>query len=96
MAKAKKPCAEATATPRPGLPAAYYNLHANLHALLETVRAMQCYEDDVCTLLTQIQRTGRVTAGVRRELINTLQSIPALRLQAEMDACFDAIEEAAA
>jgi hypothetical protein len=92
MAKAKKPCAEATATPRRGLPAAYYNLHA----LLETVRAMQCYEDDLCTLLTQIQRTGRVTAGVRRELINTLQSIPALRMQTEMDACFDAIEEAAA
>ena len=92
MAKPKKPCAEPAATPRAGLPPAYYNLHA----LLETLRAMQCYEDDLCTLLTQIQRTGRVGAGVRRELINTLERVPALRLQAEMDACFDALEEAAA
>jgi hypothetical protein len=92
MAKSKKPCAEATAAPRRGLPPAYYNLHA----LLETVRSMQCYEDDLCTLMAEIQRSGRVGAGVRRELINTLQSIPAMRLQAEMDACFEALEEAAA
>ena len=92
MAKAKSPCAQATATPRTGLPPAYYNLLA----LLETVRAMQCYEDDLCTILAEIQRTGRVGSGVRRELINTLQSIPALRLQAEMETCFEALEEAAA
>jgi hypothetical protein len=67
-----------------------------VHALLETVRAMQCYEDDLCSLMTQIQRSGKVTAGVRRELMNVLHSIPAMRLQAEMDACFDALEEAAA
>jgi hypothetical protein len=92
MAKPKKPCAEATATPRRGVPPVYYNLHA----LLETIRAMQCYEDDLCTLLAEIQRSGKVGAGMRRELISTLQSIPAMRLEAEMGACFDALEEAAA
>jgi hypothetical protein len=71
-------------------------VYYNLHALLETIRAMQCYEDDLCTLLAEIQRSGKLGPGVRRELTNTLQSIPAMRLEAEMDACFDALEEAAA
>jgi len=92
MAKTNKPCTETKATMQRGLPAAYYQLHA----LLETVRSMQCYEDDLCTLMTQIQRSGRVGAGARRELLNTLHSMPVMRLQAEMDACLDALEEAAA
>lgn len=92
MATRKKPCTEATATVRPGLPAAYYQLHS----LLETVRSMQCYEDDLCTLLAHIQRSGKVGAGVRRDLLKTLERMPVMRLQAEMDACLDALEEAAA
>jgi hypothetical protein len=77
---------------QPGLPTAYYQVHA----LLETVRAMQCCEDDLCTLLADIQRTGKVGAGVRRELVKVLHSMPVMNLHAEMDACFDALEEAAA
>jgi hypothetical protein len=77
---------------QPGLPTAYYQVHA----LLETVRAMQCCEDDLCVLLTEIQRTGKVGAGVRRELVKVLHSMPVMNLHAEMDACFDALEEAAA
>lgn len=92
MATGKKPCREVSATAKPGLPAAYYQLHA----LLETVRAMQCYEDDLCTLLAEIQRSGKVGAGVRRDLLKVLQSMPVMRLQAEMDSCLDALEEAAA
>lgn len=92
MATRKKPCTEATSTPKGGLPHAYYRLHA----LLETVRAMQCYEDDLCTLLAEIQRSSKVGAGVRRDLLKTLHSMPAMSLQAEMDACLDALEEAAA
>jgi len=92
MANRKKPCTKATATARPGLPAAYYQLHA----LLQTVRALQCSEDDLCTLLAQIQRSGKLGAGVRRELLKTLDGMPVMSLQAEMDACLDALEEAAA
>jgi hypothetical protein len=92
MATRKKPCTEAIATAQRGLPPAYYQLHA----LLETVRAMQCYEDDLCMLVGQIQHSGKVGAGVRRELLKTLHSMPAMSLHAELDACFAALEEVAA
>ena len=92
MATRKKSCTEATTTAQPGLPRAYYEVHA----LLESVRAMQCCEEDLCALLTTIQRSGKVGAGVRRELLNVLHSMPVMSLHAEMDACFAALEEAAA
>jgi hypothetical protein len=92
MAIRKKPCAKATTSPQRGLPPAYYQLHA----LLQTVRALQCCEDDLCTLLTRIQRSGRVGAGVRREILKTLHGMPVMNLHAELDACLDAVEEAAA
>lgn len=92
MATRKKPCIEPTVTAKSGLPRAYYSVHA----LLETVRAMQRCEDDLCTLLAEIQRTGKVGAAVRRDLLKTLHSIPAMNFDAEMDACFEALEEAAA
>jgi hypothetical protein len=92
MATRKKPCTEAIATARRGLPPAYYQLHA----VLETVRAMQCYEDELCTLLGQIQRSGKVGAGLRREILKTLRALPVMSLHAELDATLDALEEAAA
>ena len=92
MATRKKPCNQANVSTRSGLPQAYYRLHA----LLETVRAMQCCEDDLCTLVAEIRRSGKVGPGMRRDLLKTLQGIPAMSLQAEMDACFEALEEAAA
>jgi hypothetical protein len=92
MANRKKPCNEANLNAQSGLPQAYYQLHA----LLETVRAMQCYEDDLCTLLAEIRRSGKVGAAVRRDLLKTLNSMPMMSLHAEMDACLDALEEAAA
>jgi hypothetical protein len=92
MTTRKKPCSEASATAQPGLPRAYYQIHA----LLETVRALACCEDELCTLLAQIQRSGKVGAGVRRELLNVLHRMPVMNLHAEMDACFDALEDAAA
>ena len=92
MAIRKKPCNETSAATQRGLPAPYYQLHA----LLETVRAMQCYEDDLCSLVAEIRRSGKMGSAVRRDLLKTLHSMPVMRLQAEMEACFDALEEAAA
>ena len=92
MATRKKPCTEATATAQRGLPSSYYQLHA----LLQTIHALQCHEDDLCTLLAEIQRSRKVGAGVRRELLKVLHSMPAMSLHAELDACFAALEEAAA
>ncbi|HTV09453.1 MAG TPA: hypothetical protein VMD97_10455 [Candidatus Aquilonibacter sp.] len=92
MANRKKPCAEDTAITPKGLPPAYYTVHA----LLETIRMLQCQEDDLCTLLAEIQRSGKVGAGVRRELLKVLHNVTALSLHAEMTACFAALEERAA
>ena len=92
MAIRKKPCTEATTPGGRGLPAAYYQVHA----LLQTLRALQCHEEDLCALLAEIQRSGKVGAGVRRELVKVLHSVPAMSLHAELDACFAALEEAAA
>ena len=92
MATRKKPCTEATATARRGLPPAYYQLHA----LLETLRALQCCEDDLCTLLAGIQRSGRLNASLRRDLLHALHNMRVMSLHAELDACLAALEEAAA
>ena len=92
MATRKKPCNEATTTAQAGLPRTYYQVHA----LLESVRAMQCCEDDLCTLLAEIRRSGKVGSGLRRELLKVLHSMPLMNLHSELDACLDALEEAAA
>jgi hypothetical protein len=92
MVMKKKPCTESSGTVQRNLPAAYYELHA----VIDTLRALQCNEDELCTLLAEIRRIGKVGAGVRRDVIELLHSIPAMRLQAEMDACFEALEQAAA
>ncbi|HEV2578667.1 MAG TPA: hypothetical protein VGU25_15790 [Acidobacteriaceae bacterium] len=92
MATRKKPCSEGNDTVQPGLPAAYYQVHA----LLETVRTLACCEDDLCALLAEIRRSGKVGAGARRELLKVLHSMPVMNLHAEMDACMDALEEVAA
>ena len=92
MATPKKLCSETSDTAQPGLPTTYYQVHA----LLETVRALACCEDDLCGLLAEIRRSGKVGAGVRRELLKVLHSMPVMSLHAEMDACMDTLEEAAA
>ena len=92
MATKKKPCKEATATPQRGLPPAYYHLHS----LLQTVRSLQCHEDDLCALLHNIQRSGRIGANLRRDITELLNNLPAASLEAEIQAAYSAVEEAAA
>lgn len=92
MATRKKPCTESISSAQRGFPPAYYQVHA----LLETVRAIQCYEDDLCTLLAEIQRSGKVGAGVRRDLLKLLHSMPMMSFHAELDSCLDVIEKATA
>ncbi len=80
-----KPCQEpATATPRPGLPPAYHHLYALLH----TLRALSSQQDGICTLLAEIQRTGKVSAPVRRELAELLHTLPTVSLDSEVQAVF--------
>jgi hypothetical protein len=87
---AMKPCASTGA--KGDLPAVYYQLHA----LLQTLRALASHEDDVCALLAHVQRTGRMPASARRELEALLDSLPALALEGEMSALWAELEQKAA
>ncbi len=89
MPTTAKPCQEpATATPRPGLPPAYHHLYALLH----TLRHLASHQDDICSLLAEIQRTGKLSAPVRRELTTLLHDLPTRSLDAELHAVLSALE----
>ncbi len=89
MPTASKPCQEpATATPRTGLPPAYHHLYALLH----TLRTLGAQQDHICTLLADIQRTGKLNAPIRRELTELLHDLPTATLDTEVQAVFAAIE----
>lgn len=86
---AAKPCQEPASAPaRPGLPPAYHHLYALLH----TLRHLAAQQDDICTLLAEIQRTGKLTAPTRRELTTLLHDLPTRSLDAELDATLSALE----
>jgi hypothetical protein len=86
---AAKPC-QSTTIAR-SMPGAYYQLHA----LLQTLRALASHEDDICALLTEIERTGRISATARRDLSRMLGSLPLHSLHQELDELGDALQPAA-
>ena len=89
MPTAAKPCQEpANAKPRPGLPPAYHHLYALLH----TLRHLAAEQDHICTLLADIQRTGKLTATTRRELTTLLHELPTAALNAEVQDVFCAMD----
>lgn len=91
MTTRKKPCNEATATAREGLPPVYYRVYA----LLQTIRALASHEDELCSLLAEIQRTGRIGPRSQRALSELLHSLPAMSLHAEIEQAFSALDAAA-
>ena len=91
MAAIKKACEDTAVTPTRSMPEVYYPLHSLLH----TLRELQAHEDQLCTLLTEMQRTGKVTARIRSELSAFLTSFPAASLDQEVRAIFYALHEAA-
>ena len=89
MPTAAKPCQQpATATLRPGLPPSYHHLYALLH----TLRHLASHQDEICTLLADIQRTGKLNARTRRELTDLLHNLPTRSLDAEVEAVLSAID----
>ena len=89
MAKRAKPCQSATSAP--DQPAAFYQLHA----LLGTVRQLARHEDDLCALLADIERRGRLTASTERELSTLLGNLPVDSLLQELAALWRTLERAA-
>ena len=90
MAAASKPCSSESEAARPGLPEVYYPLHSLLH----TLRTLEQHQDQICTLLTDIQRSGKAGAAVRRELTTLLEKLPTATLDAEVHQIWSALEAA--
>ncbi len=61
-----------TAKPSPASP-----ITIRLHALLHTVRSIAQAEDELCTLLHDVERTGTLTRDASTELHALLSKLPA-------------------
>ncbi len=83
-----KPCQDKTPAARPGMPPVYNHLYALLH----TLRALECHQDHLCTLLAELQRTGKADAALRKELTDLLQKLPVASLDHELLALWSALE----
>ncbi len=55
------------------------------------MQSIEHHEEQVCTLMTEIQRTGVVSVAVRRELRRLLEELPARAYQTDLDAVRDAV-----
>ena len=90
MALNANKCEQQAAAAKPGLPTVYYPLHSLLH----TLRTLEQHQDHICTLLTDIQRSGKVGASVRKELTALLNQLPSATLDAEVHQIWSALEAA--
>ena len=90
MATRTKPCQETFPSARPGMPPVYHHLYALLH----TLRALEGQQDHLCTLLAEMQRTGKANAKLRLELTDLLHDLPVASLDSEMRAVWVALEQA--
>ena len=76
--KVKKPESAASAQH----PQIFYRLHA----LLGTIRSIERHEDQLCTLLHEVESTGKVEPAVSRELTELLDGMPSSEYLEEMNA----------
>lgn len=74
------------------MPSAYYSLHA----LLQTLRQFAQHEDQICSLLAEMERTGKVSAQVARELRRLLGDLPLFSLESELESLAESLTPAAA
>jgi len=88
MARMAKPCASERVA---GMPREYYVLYSLLH----TLQGLECHTDAVCGLVAEIQKTGKVSAKVRREMAALVQDVPVRMLEDELNELAGAMEQAA-
>ena len=76
---AKKTAKRPPAPAQPARPTAQKAepLTHRLDALLHTMRCIAQHEDQLCTLLHDARKTGRVSAALRRDLSSILAELPA-------------------
>ncbi len=63
----------------------------SIHALLQTMRAIHQHEDQFCTLMHSIERTGKLSAADSRELHALLDQMPADSFQHDLEAVRDTL-----
>lgn len=66
-------------------------LFYRLHALLETVRTIAQYEDQLCSLAHEAQSAGALTPEATEELHALLLDLPASSYHAELDALHETL-----
>ena len=76
----------------PAQPSAEERLVHRMHQLLHTIHAIQRQEDMLCTLMTEIKDTGRLSPEVARELHVVLDRIPAHGYVADLEALGQELE----
>ncbi len=70
------------------------DLQHRLDTLLHTMRCITQHEDELCTLLHDACRTGRVSVALRRELRSVLQELPSGDYLDDLHAVQEAVEAA--
>ena len=70
------------------------DLQHRLDALLHTMRCITQHEDELCTLLHDARRTGRISAPLLRELRSVLQELPAMEYLDDLYAVQQAVAAA--
>ena len=68
------------------------NLQHRLNALLHTMRCITQHEDELCTLLHDARRTGRISTALLRELQSVLQELPSREYLDDLHAVQEAVE----
>ena len=58
----------------------------HIHALLQTMRAIHQHEDQFCTLMHAIERSGKLNAAENRELHKLLDQMPGPAFQHDLEA----------
>lgn len=68
------------------------DLPHRLDTLLHTMRCIAQHEDELCTLLHDARRTGRLNAALLRELRSVLEELPAGEYLDDLHAVQQAIQ----
>ncbi|MGI4758863.1 MAG: hypothetical protein ACRYGF_18690 [Janthinobacterium lividum] len=75
-------------------PAMVTSLTHGLESLLHTMRSIAQHEDELCTLLHDARRTGKISAPLLRELKVVLDALPAEEYTSELQAIKEVTEAA--
>ena len=68
-------------------------LYYRVHSLLHTVRLIGQHEDQLCSLLHEVETAGKGTPVINQELRTLLDEIPSIEYQQELNALHESLGE---